>query len=288
MNDNNTMNTICSIYLLTNTVNGKCYVGQTWLSLNKRMGGKNGGNYKHSIYLYNALQKYGTEKFKYTVLAQCSDQSLADELEKDFITQYNSMDPQFGYNIKAGGSAGKHSEETKAKISKAINSYLDSLSPKLLAQRVEPIVQYWTGKEREPQSPEIIQHHSEVMKEWHANNVHPMLGKTHTDEAKEKMSKAGKGHAVSDKTRKAISAAHKMTPEREQELLQAYQSGLTIDAIEEKFNTGRSSIYRVLKRNNISRERDRKQWLGKKHSDATIQKMAEARKNYWAEKNNTK
>jgi len=198
------------------------------------------------------------------------------------------MNQQIGYNIKAGGSAGKHSEETKEKISNAINSYLDSLSPESLVQRVDPMVQYWTGKKRVPQSPEIIQHHAEAMKEWHANNAHPMLGKTHTDDAKEKMSKASKGHAVSDETRKAISAAHKMTPEREQDILQAYESGLTIATMEEKFSTSRGCIYRVLKRNDVSRERDRNQWTGKKHSEATTQKMAEARKNYWAEKNNPK
>lgn len=68
---------ICSIYLLTNTVNNKIYVGQTWLPTHIRMG-KDGSNYKNSIYLYNAIQKHGADKFQYEILIQCRDQESAD------------------------------------------------------------------------------------------------------------------------------------------------------------------------------------------------------------------
>lgn len=43
-----------------------------------------------------------------------------DELEIKYIKQYNSLITQNGYNVENGGnSTGKHSEETKRKISEA-------------------------------------------------------------------------------------------------------------------------------------------------------------------------
>lgn len=281
---------ICSIYLLTNIVNGKIYIGQTWLPLHIRMG-KEGSNYKNSLYLYGAIQKHGADKFQYEILVQCRDQESADYLEEYFINQYDSRNHQIGYNLKEGGSAGRHSDETRKKISETLKAQAATWSPEELAKRSAPIAGWWTGKERGPQTEEKKQHTIAFMKNWHADNQHPMLGKHHSEESLRKISEASKGHSVSDEHRKAISKAHKMGSEREIAILQSYQDGKTIADIESVFQTGRSSIYRILKRNNISRERDHKNWAGKEHSEETKQKMAEARKRYWdakkAEKSKT-
>lgn len=274
---------VCTIYLLTNTVNGKIYVGQTWLPLHIRMG-KEGSNYKNSLYLFSALQKHGADKFQYEVLAQCRDQESADYLEEHFINRYDSRNPQIGYNLKEGGSAGKHSDETRKKISETLKAQAATWTPEELAKRAAPIAGWWTGKERGPHSEDWKEENSVRTKEWHANNEHPMLGKHHTEESLRKISEASKGHSVSEEHRKAISKAHKMGLEREVAILQAYHDGKTIADIETAFQTGRSSIYRILKRNNIARERDRTNWSGKTHNEETKQKMAEARRKYWENK----
>jgi len=268
---------ICSIYLLTNTVNGKVYIGQTWLSLSKRSG-KNGSNYNNSIYLYNAIKKYGMDKFEYQILVQCLDQEAADYLEDYFMEKYNSRNVHVGYNIKKGGSAGKHSEETKAKISETLKN--KEWSPEALFNRAEAGRQ-WKGKKREPQSEEVIQHHVEAMKKWHAEHEHPMLGKHMSEEAKIKISAANKGKKLSDEHKEKLLEAHKMDIDKEQAIINLYQNGETIENIETQLNTKRSSIYRVLFRNNIPAKRDHKIWLGKKHSEETKQKMSDARKQYW-------
>ena len=273
-------NELCSIYLLTNIVNNKIYIGQTWYTLSIRMG-KDGCNYKNCIYLYSSIQKYGVDKFQYKILVQCCDQESADYLEEYFINQYDSRNHQIGYNLKTGGSIGKHSEETKTKISEALKN--KKWSPEAIANKAKA-GHMWKGKKRDPQSKETIQHHSDAMKEWHANNEHPRLGKHLSDEAKLKISIANKGKTLSDEHKIKLLEAHKMSVDREQAILQAYRSGDTIASIEEQFNTGRSSIYRILKRNNIPLERDRKIWSGKQHTEKTKQKMAESRKKYWTDK----
>lgn len=275
---------ICAIYLLTNTVNGKIYVGQTWLPLHIRMG-KDGSKYKNSLYLFSAIQKYGVDKFQYEILVECRDQESADSLEEHFINKYDSRNSQIGYNLKEGGSSGRHSDETRKKISETLKAQATAWSSEELAKRVASIVGWWVGKERGPQTEEKKKRTTIFMKGWHTNNQHPMLGKHHSEESLRKISEASKGHPVSEEHRKSISEAHKMDVGREAAILQAYQDGKTIANIEFNFHTSRSSIYRILKRNNISCERDHKNWTGKEHSEETKQKMVEARRKYWESKN---
>jgi group I intron endonuclease len=246
--------------------------------------GKEGSNYKNSLYLYGAIRKHGVDKFQYEILVQCRDQESADYLEEHFINQYDSRNPQIGYNLKEGGSAGKHSDETRAKISQTLKAQAAVWTPEELAKRSAPIAGWWTGKERGPHTEEWKDNNSQLMKNWHEENVHPMLGKTHSEEAKAKISEASKGHPVSEAQRKAISKAHKMDPEREQNIIRAYQDGKTIADIESAFQTGRASIYRILKRNNISQDSSRNSPVGKEHSEESKQKMAESRKKYWENK----
>jgi group I intron endonuclease len=75
---------------------------------------KKPSNKKH-VKLHSALNKYGRDNFKIECIAMCSDQITADYLETLYIKQYDSM--KKGYNCTTGGSAGKHSEETKKKMS---------------------------------------------------------------------------------------------------------------------------------------------------------------------------
>ena len=203
-------------------------------------------------------------------------------MEEHFINQYDSKNPQVGYNLKHGGSAGRHSYATKKKISDSLKTKI--WSPQALLGR-SVAGKLWKGKKRGAHTKEFKDQVSEFMRGWHSENVHPMLGKTHSEESKLKISEASKGHPVSEEHRQALRKAFKMDDGRERAILQAYKDGKTIAEIEAFYQTGRSSIYRILKRNNISRERDHKNWAGRTHSEETKRRMAEARKEYWKSKN---
>ena len=69
-----------------------------------------------------------------------------------------------------------------------------------------------------------------------------------------------------------------MPLEKERAIIQAYQKGINISDIEKEFETGRSSIYRILNRNNIPRSNNFTKWTGKKHSEDTKNKMSEIKK----------
>jgi group I intron endonuclease len=238
---------ICTVYLLINTINNKIYIGQTWLQLSDRMG-KDGINYRNSIYLYNAIRKYGSDNFIYKVLAECRDQVTADCFEEYFITWYDSKNLKIGYNIRDGGSAGKHSEETKLKISKSLKD--KDWTPEALLGKGKG-GSSWLGKKRGPQSKERAEATAARLKKWHLDNPHPMSGKHHSEATRKKLSAASRGRKFSKESIKKRSLKLMLSPEKEQDIIDAYQIGITIAEIKVKFNTGVTTIYRILKRNGI-------------------------------------
>jgi group I intron endonuclease len=111
------------VYKITNEINKKVYIGQTIQSLNDRIHG-----YKDEMYrterirpIIAAMKKYGFEKFHFEILKDnITTKEELDNTEIKYIQKFNSTDKKHGYNIENGGnSVGKHSEETKRKISEA-------------------------------------------------------------------------------------------------------------------------------------------------------------------------
>lgn len=107
----------CSIYKITNSINSKVYIGQTWGPIRTRFAVHKNLNKKGSIKLQNAFNKYGKDNFKIELVTLTHTQSCADYWEQYFIKKYDSI--SFGYNLKDGGHHGKYSAEAKRKMSLA-------------------------------------------------------------------------------------------------------------------------------------------------------------------------
>lgn len=108
------------IYQIRNTRNGKLYIGQSVdLAHRKSCHIYDLKNNRHkNIHLQRA---YNIEPsvFVFEIICQCSEKEL-DDLEIHFIKKYKTTDSAYGYNLDSGGNgAGRMSEETKAKLSKA-------------------------------------------------------------------------------------------------------------------------------------------------------------------------
>ena len=119
------------IYKITNKISGKCYIGETGQSsVKKRWDGHLSKIKKGSgcPALRDAITKYGIENFSFDILCEC--ETLDERMEKEiyYIKEFDCMILK-GYNILPGGhySGGfigkKHSEETKAKLSKTSKEY---------------------------------------------------------------------------------------------------------------------------------------------------------------------
>jgi group I intron endonuclease len=115
------------IYVITNTVNGKIYVGQHSgknlsqyfkLDIQRALAGR-----EFKPLLYRAIRKYGADAFKIFTLVHPSDKDQMDKLERFFIRSLETQDRDIGYNIVAGGGGShgvKFSDEHRKKISDAL------------------------------------------------------------------------------------------------------------------------------------------------------------------------
>lgn len=85
------------IYIITNKIDGKCYIGKTSQSLDKRwyQHCKN-AKYGHDTYLYRAIRKYGVDNFVY--------EYLADGLDEEEVILIEKHKPE--YNMTKGGDGG--------------------------------------------------------------------------------------------------------------------------------------------------------------------------------------
>lgn len=104
------------VYVLTNLINGKTYVGET-LNVRARMR-QHFSSEKQAIHL--AIKKYGIDNFfVYVEYLKNFNKKTLQELEGQLIIKYNCLSPQ-GYNILSKGqdSTGyKHSDEVKLRMS---------------------------------------------------------------------------------------------------------------------------------------------------------------------------
>lgn len=98
------------IYKVTNLINGKCYIGKTVKTLERRKTehcSKN--NQIKNSYLRNAIKKYGKEHFSWEVIEKCLKEDL-NWREKYYIQEYKSLVTENGYNLTTGGDGASYGE----------------------------------------------------------------------------------------------------------------------------------------------------------------------------------
>ncbi len=112
------------VYMTTNIVNGKRYIGQTIQSLEKR--------WVHHctptsgcFYLSNAIKYYGSKNFKLKILAKCNSIDEMNHREQYYIKLFGTLSPN-GYNLMTGGGNSKPSEDTLKKRSESLKRYYGS------------------------------------------------------------------------------------------------------------------------------------------------------------------
>jgi group I intron endonuclease len=127
------------IYLTTNLVNKKQYVGKQHLEDNKK------DTYIGSGYLlHKAVTKYGKENFKKEILEFCETDEILNIQEIFWIKEKNTLQPN-GYNLTEGGTGGDtfsfsvNKENTRTNRSKAVKKYWDNLNEKDKETRINLI-----------------------------------------------------------------------------------------------------------------------------------------------------
>jgi group I intron endonuclease len=155
-----------TIYLVTNKLNGKQYVGQTIVARN-RIG--------HGKLVSRAYKKNGYINFTYEpICADIYNRPTLNFIERFWISVMDSQAPN-GYNIENGGSnKGKVSEETRKRMSVAFTGRIASEETKAKLRN--------------------LRHSAETK----AKIAKAMTGRVHSQETIEKIRLGNKGKIVSN------------------------------------------------------------------------------------------
>lgn len=107
------------VYIHTNLINGKKYVGITKQSVNRRW--RNGNGYYQNTHFYRAIQRDGWDNFTHEIIKAGLNKKEACRLETELIAKYKTNDEHYGYNKSSGGenpnSGVTMSAETRQKMS---------------------------------------------------------------------------------------------------------------------------------------------------------------------------
>jgi group I intron endonuclease len=200
------------IYIITNSLNAKQYVGIT-KNLEARW-------YQHRItngsspYLHAAIKKYGIDAFVFTHIATAYDIEAAFKIEKLLIIEHNTKSPH-GYNLTDGGDGVQNfvfSEETKKLISEKSKSMWMNEEHVERQRAIRTSVEYrqkqserskaaWEKPELKEKLKKPKNHGDKIraIKQGHkqseetiAKRVLKNTGKKRSDEVRQKMSAANK------------------------------------------------------------------------------------------------
>ena len=169
---------VWAIYIITNKVNAKQYVGIT--KNRKRRWSQHLGANGSAPALHAAIKKYGADQFVFSHICDAFDFDAACDIETLLIKQHNTKAP-CGYNITDGGDGVvgvPMTEEQKQAIRQA---YLKFVSGLTLEERSEKFGSFKGRK-----------HSDETKAKIKASNLGKNLGRLPSDEARRKMSESQK------------------------------------------------------------------------------------------------
>lgn len=106
-----------TIYIITNSINEKAYVGQTKRTIAERWKSHlNDAARENNILFYNAIRKHGSDVFTCHEILTVETKQEADAAERRWIFLSQSYDRRFGYNCTFGGEGTVPTDDTRLKM----------------------------------------------------------------------------------------------------------------------------------------------------------------------------
>jgi len=109
------------IYITTNIINGKKYIGKKKYDKDNKWKDYLGSG----ITLNKAIKKYGKENFSKEIIENCETKEILNEREKYWISYYDAINNKNFYNIASGGDGGNtisgYTQEQKEALSSKLS-----------------------------------------------------------------------------------------------------------------------------------------------------------------------
>lgn len=188
------------VYVTTNIINGKKYIGQRRYSSGWKKYLGSGISFK------KAIKKYGRESFIREIVLDAFSKEELNILEIKFIKIFNAAEDENYYNIAYGGGASmsglRHSQETKDKFK---NRIITELHKKNLSKSHKGYIT--TKEQREKMSSSHMGHI--VSTETRQKIGDSNRGKIRSEELRNNNSKSQLGKILSKETRLKMSIARR-------------------------------------------------------------------------------
>ena len=221
------------IYLVTNLVNGKYYVGQTTCPLKVRWTQhlSDAARRPKHLYLHRAISKYGVEHFTCVQIDEADSPEALNIKESEHIARLNSCVPSVGYNRTYGGDNGVIGE-VRERIRQSLKGRKWTRTPEQRAAAIARLLAIPRPAHHSPERRAKISAsltglvRSEESKAKQSASARGKKRAPFTPEHIENMRKASTGRVVSEETRERIRVAatgRKFTPEQIQLLRRIQQ-----------------------------------------------------------------
>lgn len=105
-----------TVYCHTNKINGKKYIGITGMKPAERWG-VDGRGYGKQVFA-KAIKKYGWNNYEHEILYSNLSREQAMQKEIDLISEYETTNNLYGYNMTSGGQHCMPSEDARRNMSK--------------------------------------------------------------------------------------------------------------------------------------------------------------------------
>ena len=183
------------IYITTNLINGKRYLGQRKFS-------KGWKAYLGSGRLIKkAIKKYGKKNFHKNIICICNSQKELNEVERELTIFFDVVESDDWYNLAlgGGGTSGYHiSEETRQKMRNSRPDVRGEKNPNYGNHKL-------AGKNNPNYGKPMSEEQRKKISEKQRGEKHHMYGKHHSEETKRKIGEKNKGRTHSEEVKKKIS-----------------------------------------------------------------------------------
>lgn len=191
------------IYLITNQVNNKRYVGATRGTIyNRWKGHLKQSKLKKQKVLHTAIIKYGSENFCIEEITTASSKEELFSLETFYIAAFGTKSPK-GYNLTSGGEGlNEPTDEVRAKMKAAKQNISLETRQKMSASARKKILSeehkenLRLAASKRIITPELSAAYNTASKNW--------TGRRHSLESRAKMSLSHKGKVLTEQHKENI------------------------------------------------------------------------------------
>lgn len=226
------------IYKITNIINQKIYLGQTNDPNLRWSQHKSNAKYNRSNQIITrAITKYGVKVFTFEVIITCKTQEDVDFIEKQVISQYDSRNPEKGYNIDIGGNTSPRTPETLQKISNSLKEYYKYNNH---SSKGRPLTEEWKQNLSKASIGKLGTNTGKIFnEEWRSKMSSSLTGKVFSQEHLYNLSESHKGNIANNR---------KITFEIAEQIRLEYSLGnITQKKLGIKYGLSQDSVFNIIK-----------------------------------------